>query len=85
MNENNLEFEKVRILPDGRLNAKNAAVYLGLSAKTLAKWRCDGMGPRFIKKGEIFYYKHDIDEWIASAEKVVSTAQAKAMQCRPEV
>ena len=36
----------VSTLPDGRMDVKNAALYLGLSHKTLAMKRCDGTGPK---------------------------------------
>ena len=61
--------------PDNRLDAKNAARYLGLSPKTLAMMRCSGKGPRFVKRGRIFYFKSDLDDWL-SAGKATSTAQA---------
>ena len=66
--------EKVMMFPDGRLDTRNASAYLGLSEKTLAMKRCDGTGPRFIKKGRIFYFKKDLDEWLISGQ-AVSTAQ----------
>jgi hypothetical protein len=65
------------IFPDGRLDTKNAAVYLGLSEKTLAMMRYQGNGPRFIKRGRVFYYQEDLDAWLAQAARVTSTAQAR--------
>ena len=70
-----IESLKVTLLPDGRMDARNAATYLGLSEKTLAMLRCSGEGPAFVKRGRIFYFKQDLDEWINSA-RVSSTAQA---------
>jgi hypothetical protein len=55
---------EVVMFPDGRLDAKNASIYLGLSVKTLAMMRCHGTGPRFIKRGRVFYFKDDLDAWI---------------------
>jgi hypothetical protein len=74
-----MQLEKMRvvILADGRLDTRNAARYLGLSPKTLAMMRCQGDGPQFIKRGRVFYYKCDLDEWIGQAARVTSTAQAK--------
>ena len=66
---------KVVVLPDGRLDAKNAAIYLGLSVGTLAMQRCTGRGPAFVKRGRVFYYKDDLDEWLRNG-RVFSTAQA---------
>lgn len=68
---------EILIFPDGRLDTKNAATYLGLSEKTLAMMRCQGTGPRFIKRGRVFYYQEDLDAWVAQAQRVTSTAQAK--------
>jgi len=63
--------------PDGRLDARNAAAYVGLSEKTLAMMRCAGTGPKFIKRGRIFYYREDLDAWLRQAERVTSTGQAR--------
>jgi hypothetical protein len=65
------------VLPDGRMDTRNTASYLGLSEKTLAMMRCQGKGPRFIKRGRVFYYKEDLDRWLGQATRVTSTAQAK--------
>jgi len=70
----------VLILPDGRMDAKNAATYCGLSVKTLAIKRCNGNGPKFTKKGRVFYYRDDLDEWIKSGV-AISTAQARQANC----
>ncbi len=67
----------ILVLPDGRLDTTNAAAYLGLSTKTLAMMRCQGTGPRFIKRGRVFYYQDDLDAWVAQAQRVTSTAQAR--------
>jgi hypothetical protein len=67
----------IAYLPDGRLTARGAAQYIGLSEKTLAQWRCHGTGPRFIKRGRIFYFKADLDDYI-SVGAATSTAQARS-------
>lgn len=69
---------EVVVLPDGRLDAKNAASYLGFATKTLAQMRCDGTGPAYLKAGRVFYYLDDLNAWIASAGKRRSTAQRAA-------
>lgn len=67
----------VVLLPDGRLDRRNAAAYLGLSAKTLAIMASEGTGPRFIKPaGRVWYFKHDLDNWLAHGA-ANSTAQAR--------
>ena len=74
-----VEIKKILILPDGRMDTKNAARYLGLSEKTLAMMRSCGTGPIYIKQGRIFYYQEDLDTWLREG-RVVSTAQLRASQ-----
>jgi hypothetical protein len=62
--EMSLHAVDVVILPDGRMNRKNAARYLGLSVKTLAMHASRGTGPRFIKRGRVFYFREWLDEWV---------------------
>lgn len=77
---NGIESIHVQMFPDGRFDAKNAAHYLGFKEKTLAMMRGKGTGPQFIKRGRIFYYKEDLDNWLKAAERCVSTAQALQQQ-----
>lgn len=79
LEKQSIEIIPVQMLPDGRMDAKNAAQYLGLEEKTLAMKRSDGTGPPFIKLGRIFYFKKDLDNWIKVAKKVNSTAQLKML------
>jgi predicted DNA-binding transcriptional regulator AlpA len=53
-----------------RLWAKEAAAYLRISPSTLAKWRMKSAGPRFHRCGArlVYYYKHEIDEWLAGCD-----------------
>jgi hypothetical protein len=61
---------RVRVLPDGRLDAVNAARYLGRSPKTLAQWRLHGKGPPSHKVGgRVFYYLDDLNAYIAAKDK----------------
>ena len=64
--------------PDGRLDTVNAAIYTGYSSKTMAMMRSNGTGPQFIKRGRIFYFRADLDEWLNAKGKAVSTAQLRA-------
>lgn len=70
------KFLEVTVLPDGRMDRKNAAIYLGLAVKTLAMYACEGTGPAFIKRGRIFYRKEALDAWLDSG-KATSTAAAR--------
>ncbi|CAA7613492.1 AlpA family transcriptional regulator [Magnetospirillum sp. UT-4] len=57
---------KVRVLPDGRLSRKDAAAYLGLKPQTLTKMAAAGKGPRRVRLGgKVYYYKADLDAFIA--------------------
>lgn len=50
-----------------RLTAKEAAVVLGYSEKTLQKWRNQGTGPRWTScNGRIWYRQDWIEEWLES-------------------
>src|SRR6516164_3912173 len=63
-----IETVKVQILLDGRMDCKNAALYMGNKEKTLATWRTQGKGPRFVKVGgRVFYYRDDLDAEIGKS------------------
>jgi Helix-turn-helix domain len=70
-----VQVKEVVMYPDGRMDVKNAAAYTGLAEKTLAMMRCEGKGPKYIKRGRVFYFKEDLDSWL-QVGRVVSTAQA---------
>ena len=70
-----IKIKEINMFPDGRLDSKNAAIYLGLSEKTLAMMRCQVTGPKFIKRGRIFYFKEDADSWILEDVKQKSTGR----------
>jgi hypothetical protein len=69
-------LKNVQIYPDGRMCAKAASAYVGLSVKTLAMKRCNGTGPRYIKRGRIFYFQRDLDNWLSEGG-ANSTAQCR--------
>ena len=61
-----IEQVRVRVLPDGRMLADDAARYLGHAPKTLAMWRMRGIGPSWRKVGgRIFYFQRDLDHFIS--------------------
>ena len=64
----------VEMFPDGRMTPANAAAYLGLTMKTLAMKRCYGTGPKFVKRGRVFYYRDDLDAWLI-ATRTASTGR----------
>lgn len=67
---------EVLVRPDGRVDSKNAAAFIGLSEKTLAMMRCHGTGPKYLKRGRIFYFVHDLETWIKDGE-ARSTSQPR--------
>lgn len=78
MNDSSLiQTVPVKMFPDGRLDTQNAALYLGLSQKTLAMMRTRGDGPRYIKRGRVFYFRADLDLWLVADGRVSSTSQAR--------
>ncbi len=71
---------EIVIYPDGRMDRKNAAAYVGCSVKTLAMYATQGKGPKYVRLGgKVFYYKQDLDDWIASHPRGTSTAQLRAV------
>ncbi|MDX2164063.1 MAG: hypothetical protein SFW07_01465 [Gammaproteobacteria bacterium] len=71
-----IQSAPIYMFPDERLDAHNAAIYLGLKEKTLAMMRSKGVGPKFIKRGRVFYFKEDLDLWLNADGRLVSTAQS---------
>ena len=56
-----------------RLTTAEAAKYLGFAPITLKKWRYgdknraadDRQGPPYFKRGRVYYYIADLDNWIS--------------------
>lgn len=72
----------IRLYADGRMNAQDAARYLGLSYKVLANYRSQGAGPCFYKAGKfVFYRRNDLDSWMESC-RAASTAEYRARNRR---
>lgn len=63
MNESDAELIRVRVLPDRRINRRDAATVLGRKPKTMAEWKMKGWGPKPISVGGREFY--DYDECIA--------------------
>jgi predicted DNA-binding transcriptional regulator AlpA len=62
-----------------RIRAASAAHYLNLSRSTLAKWRMKGEGPRYHRCGPriVYYYRDEIDRWLAECDERELSARAK--------
>jgi hypothetical protein len=50
----------------------------GIAVQTLARWRCEGTGPKFCKVGRrVVYSVEDLAAWVAS-RKFSSTSESAA-------
>lgn len=67
--QTDIKHIEVIVLPDGRMDTKNAAIYAGLAEKTMAMMRCEGKGPEYVKMGKVFYFLEKLDEWIDANRK----------------
>lgn len=48
------------------LDSAAVAARLGVSAKTLGRWRCEGSGPPYVAAGGVVRYRRtDLDAWLA--------------------
>lgn len=57
----NIEHLKIRVLPDGRVSRRDAAIFLARDPRTLESWARVGKGPRPIKAGgRCFYWLSDL-------------------------
>lgn len=63
-----MEFVNIYITPDGRVNRRDAALFLGLSSRTLANWQLAGHGPCSIRVGgRRFYRLADLQAFVGMA------------------
>ena len=61
-----------------------AADFLGLKPKTLARWRWKGQGPVFRKVGrKVRYARNDLEEYIASSARRSTTDPGPDERARP--
>lgn len=52
------------------LNERQAGDWLGVSVRTLQRWRLEGIGPRFRKLGRLVrYHQSDLEEFIANSAR----------------
>jgi hypothetical protein len=65
-----------------KLIPRDAARHLGLAPSTLAKMRCRGGSPTFLRLGrKIVYVRADLDVWLA-ARRAQSTSDADRLPRR---
>jgi excisionase family DNA binding protein len=57
------------------LTPDEAGKYLRCAKQTLARWRCEGGGPAYVKMGtRVLYRRVDLDAWIVG-RRLLATAQ----------
>jgi hypothetical protein len=61
---------------DALIAEMHAARFLGVSARSLQKWRCEGGGPNFVRVSSrcIRYRRRDLIEWSESRLKSSTAA-----------
>ena len=68
--------------PDPKLRPAEASRVTRLAVQTLARLRCEGRGPRFIRAGSrIVYRLSDLEGWLAG-RTAASTAEADRLPTR---
>lgn len=61
-----------------RLDTREAAQYLSISASTLTKLRLEGKGPRYLRVfSRVFYRQSDLESFLRDCE--VETADSRRM------
>jgi len=64
-----------RLAADRLLDEKESAARLGLSIRTLQKWRLAGCGPRFVKMGRaVRYAEAELHYFIRTRERASTSA-----------
>ncbi len=65
------------------LNQTDAGAFLGLSPRTLERFRVDGRGPRYLKLGRrVAYAREDLMSWAESRRRSSTSTRAAAAQRR---
>jgi predicted DNA-binding transcriptional regulator AlpA len=66
--ESHTQVGELLPLPDSQqalIPASSLPEYIGIALQTLARWRHEGYGPRYVKLGRrVFYRSGDIRTWI---------------------
>ena len=74
----NAQPQRRRLIPSTqpqRLDTIRAARFIGVSKRTLEKWRYEGGGPPYLKLGRrVLYCLADLEEWI-SRQRRFSTSE----------
>lgn len=64
---------------DSLLNQKQAAAILGISVRTLERYRVAGTGPRFSRLGRLVRYREcDLEEWVRHSLRISTSGKPQA-------
>ena len=62
------------------LNTREAAAHLGLSTRTLDRYRVSGDGPVFLKfGGRVRYLREDLDDWARTRRRKSTSDDGTAL------
>jgi len=67
--------------PDAGCNEMQAAIFLGVSVRTLQAWRIRGGGPPYVKIGRAVRYQRRALVTFQEQHTVASTTEADAAYC----
>ncbi len=63
------------------LNTREAAAHLGLSTRTLDRYRVSGDGPVFLKfGGRVRYLMEDLDAWVRTRRRKSTSDDGSAIE-----
>jgi predicted DNA-binding transcriptional regulator AlpA len=51
------------------MSTQELSEFIGVAVKTLANWRSQAIGPKYVKPGgRVRYRRSDVEKWLASRE-----------------
>jgi predicted DNA-binding transcriptional regulator AlpA len=67
------------LIPQRKLNVREAAAFLALSKRTLEKYRSIGCGPAYLKLGsKVVYDIRDLETWVSSRRRTSTSQTAQS-------
>lgn len=70
------ELLPLPVNPDTLIRRADVARYIPIQPQTLARWACEGKGPRFVKLGRrlVAYRVGDLRDWLSTQTRQNTTA-----------
>lgn len=71
---------RITVMEHNLLNEREVAKMLGISPATLNRWRCERVGPDFLRvsRRAIRYRRSDLDRWLEARHVSVSDSRRLA-------